>query len=134
LYEDGFGENEELAKKVCWELAQAGEAFEVPDVTPKQILFLQELCSAYRGKHKVLGNRLQIHFASSRTKDVNDEIEANLKEVLQKIIDSKKKPNKELVGICARYIGFCLEKGNLSEKTIEMAERILDVMEFSAKQ
>jgi hypothetical protein len=120
-------------QKVCWELAQAGRAFEVPDVTPKQILFLQELCAAYRGKHKALGNRLQIQFASLVTKDVNDGIEAELKRLLQKITDSKKPPSKEIMDACSRYIVLCLETENVSEKAIEIAERILDVMEFSVK-
>jgi hypothetical protein len=47
-------------QKLCWEFVQTGTAFEVPDVTPKQILFLQELCAAYRYKHRIIGNILQL--------------------------------------------------------------------------
>jgi hypothetical protein len=65
---------------------------------------------------------------------VNDEIEAELKRLLQRITDSKKQPDKEVMGMCHRYIALCLEEENLSEKAIESAERILDVMEFWVKQ
>jgi len=38
------------------------------------------------------------------------------------------------MGMCYRYVALCLETKNLSEKTIEISERILDVMEVSVKQ
>jgi len=65
---------------------------------------------------------------------MNDEIESELKKLLQKITDSKKQPNKEVMGICNRYTALCLEAENLSEKAIEITERIMDVMEFSVKR
>ena len=120
-------------QKLCWELAQAGKAFEIPDVTPKQIVFLQELCAAYRCKHKVLGNKLQIFSPPLIPNGMNDNIEAELKKLLQKITKSKK-PDKDVMGMCYRYLALCLEKENLSEKAIEIAQRILDVMELSAKR
>lgn len=120
-------------QKMCWELAQVGMAFEVPDVTPKQILFLQELCAAYRYKHKILKNNLQLFCPSLITNDRNDEIEAELRRLLQKIPDSQKRPDEEVMGLCNRYVAFCFETEILSEKAIEIAERILDVMELSIK-
>lgn len=114
-------------QKVCWELAKAGTAFEIPNVTPKQILFLQELCAGYRYKYKVVGNKLQLT-------PTNDEIEAELKRLLRQITDSKKHPDNEVMDMCARYVALCLKKENLSEKAIETAQRILDVMEFSVKR
>jgi hypothetical protein len=120
-------------QKLCWELVQAGVALEIPDVTPKQILFLQGLCAAYRYKHKILGNKLQIFLPPPATGEANGEIEAELRRLLPKITDSKKQPDKEVMGICYRYITLCLETEKLSEKAIEIADRILDVMEISAK-
>jgi len=71
-------------QKLCWELAQAGTAFEVPDVTPKQILFLQELCAAYRYKHKLVGDKLQLFPLPLITNVVNYEVEAELKKITPK--------------------------------------------------
>jgi hypothetical protein len=116
-------------QQLCWEMAQAGTAFEVPDVAPKQILFLQELCAAYRYRHKIFGNKVQLIPTSLVADGVNGEIEAELKTLLQKITGSGEKPDKELLGRCNRYIAWCLETENLSEKAIEIAQRILDVME-----
>ena len=118
-------------QKLCWKLVQTGTAFDVSDVTPKQILFLQELCAAYRYKHRIVGNILQLFPPSSN--GANEEIKAELKKLLQKITDSKKQPDKEIMGMCNRYIVLCLETENLSEKAVEIAERILDVMELSVK-
>ncbi len=53
-------------QKVCWEFVQTGTAFEVPDVTPEQILFLQELCAAHHYKHRIIGNILQLFPLSFR--------------------------------------------------------------------
>jgi hypothetical protein len=120
-------------QKFCWELAQAGMAFEIHDFTPEQILFVQELCAAYRYQHTVLGKKLQLHSHSPSQPmiphDLNSEIERELKRLLRKITDSKKQPDKETLDICARYIALCLESDNLGAKAIEIAERILDMME-----
>jgi hypothetical protein len=121
-------------QKLCWGLAQAGAAFHVADVTPKQAVFLQELCTAYRYSREILGDRFHLFSPSLIAHDINDEIEAELKRLLQKVIDSKKQPDQELMGMCYRYIALCLETENLSEQAIEITERILDVMEISVKR
>jgi hypothetical protein len=121
-------------QKLCWELAQAGMAFHVADVTPYQAVFLQELCAAYCYKHEILGNKFAFFSPSLIANDINHEIEAELKRLLQKVTDSKKRPDKEIMGMCYRYIAHCLEAENLSENAIEITERILDVMEVSVKR
>ena len=94
-------------QKLSWELAHAGVAFEVPDIQPKHILFFQRLCAAYRCEYKVLGNKHQLFSPSLITKGMNDEIEAELKRLLRKLSDSKKKPDKELMGMWTHYIALC---------------------------
>jgi len=121
-------------QKLCWELVQAGAAFEIADVAPNQIIFFQELCVAYRYKHKIVGGKLQLSPQSLNTSGMNGEIEAELKRLLGKITDSKTQPDKEVNDICCRYIALCLETENLSEKAVEIAQRILDVMELQVKR
>jgi hypothetical protein len=116
-------------QKFCWELAQAGTAFEIHDFVPEQILFVQELCAAYRYKHKIFGKKLQLNARILISHEVNPEIERELKRLLREITDSKKQPDQETLDICARYLALCLESDNLSDKAIETAQRILDVME-----
>jgi hypothetical protein len=121
-------------QKLCWQLAQAGTEFQVADVTANQAVFLQQLCAAYCYKHEILGNRLLLFSPSLISGDMNPEIEAELKRLLQKITRSKEQPDKELLGMCYRYITLCLETENLSEDAVELTERILDVMEVSIKR
>jgi hypothetical protein len=59
--------------------------------------------------------------------------EIELKMLLQKITNSKMQPHKEIMSMCVRYVGLCLERENLSVKAMEFAERILSFMEFEAK-
>jgi hypothetical protein len=49
-------------QKHAWELAKRGNDFEVIAVNPRHILFLQELCAAYKCKFRNIGNRLQLSF------------------------------------------------------------------------
>lgn len=121
-------------RKLCWQLAQAGTAFRVADVTPVHAAFLQELCAAYCYKHEILGSGLRSFSPSLISNDMNHEIEAELKRLLQKLTRSMKQPDKELMGMCYRYIALCLETENLSEEAIEITERIIEVMEISVKR
>ena len=52
-------------QKLAWELARTGKPFEVHTVDPGHILFLQELCAAYKCKHRILGNKLQLTFPAT---------------------------------------------------------------------
>jgi hypothetical protein len=114
-------------------LAQAGTAFEIHDFAPEQILFVQELCAAYRYKHKILGKNLQLHSQPLISSDLNPEIERELKRLLRKITDSEMRPDKETMDMCARYLVLCLESDNPGERAIEIAQRLLDVMEQFSK-
>ena len=116
-------------QKFCWELAEAGTPFEIQDFVPEQILFVQELCAAYRYKHKILGKKLQLHAQPLVSSDTNLEIERELKKLLRKITGSKKRPDQETMDMCARYLALCLESDNPGEKAVETAGRILDMME-----
>ena len=49
-------------QKHAWELAKKGANFEVVAVNPQHILFIQELCAAYKCKFRNIGNRLQLLF------------------------------------------------------------------------
>jgi len=45
-------------------MAKQGTNFEVVAVNPGHILFIQELCAAYKCKFRNIGNRLQLLFPS----------------------------------------------------------------------
>lgn len=49
-------------QKRCWDLAKAGEAFEVLSLEQKHVLFLQELCVAYDCKFKYLPGKVVLRF------------------------------------------------------------------------
>jgi hypothetical protein len=49
-------------QKYAWEMAKAGMAFEVVAVDPNHVIFIQELCAAYKCKFRNIGNRLQLSF------------------------------------------------------------------------
>jgi len=51
-------------QKHAWEMAKQGTNFEVVAVNPGHILFIQELCAAYKCKFRNIGNRLQLLFPS----------------------------------------------------------------------
>jgi hypothetical protein len=46
----------------AWDLAKMGANFEVVAVDSGHILFIQELCAAYKCKFRNIGNRLQLLF------------------------------------------------------------------------
>lgn len=121
-------------QKKCWELTQAGAEIEIPDITPKHLLFLQELCAAYHCKHKLVGNTLHLSFPQSPKQKMNDELEPEIKKLLRTIAEAKTEPQKELVDLCIRSISRCLEKENLSPRSIEVLERMLDVLEISVAE
>lgn len=50
-------------QKLCWKWAEEGAAFQVADVIPRHIIFLQELCAAYKCKHKLVGRKIQLTFS-----------------------------------------------------------------------
>ncbi|MGH7942533.1 MAG: hypothetical protein ACREE6_01090 [Limisphaerales bacterium] len=49
-------------QKHAWEMAKKGINFEVVAVNSRHILFIQELCAAYKCKFRNIGNRLQLLF------------------------------------------------------------------------
>ena len=49
-------------QKYAWEMAKKGMDFEVVAVNPRHVLFIQELCTAYKCKFRNIGNRLQLSF------------------------------------------------------------------------
>ncbi len=117
-------------QKEAWELAKAGTAFEIHNAAPKNILFLEELCAACEGKYKLQDERIQFTFPSPDTKAAG-ELEPELKRLLKEIADGKGKPKKEVVDLCVSIISQALQKENLSRKSIEVLERILDMLEVS---
>ena len=63
----------------------------------------------------------------------NKELEAELKQLLTRINDSKKLSKREVMDLCGRYIALCMAKGDLSETSIEISNRLLDILEVSLK-
>jgi hypothetical protein len=120
-------------QKDSWDLAKAGTAFEIHDFTPKNILFLEELCAACDGKYKLLGDTLQFTFPAP-DKNAADELEPELKRLLKVIADAKGKPKKEVMDLCVSQVSHLLEKEDMSKKSIEVLERILDVLEISVER
>jgi hypothetical protein len=117
-------------QKEAWELAKAGEAFEIHNAAPKNILFLEELCAACEGKYRLVGDRLQFFFPSPG-QEAADELEPELKRLLKVLADSKGKPKKEVVDLCISHVSLSLQKENLGKQSIEALERILDMLEIS---
>jgi len=49
-------------QKHAWELAKTGRAFEIIVVNSRHILFIQELCAAYKCRVRKIGDKLQLFF------------------------------------------------------------------------
>jgi len=126
--------SEKAWQRHCWELAKAGKEFEILNLTPRNLLFLEELCAAYQGKHKRVGGRLQLTFPSSKTKTINDDLEPELRILLKNIADSKMdfQENRDL---CISLISESLQKETLGAKSIEVLQKMLDILEiFGGRQ
>ena len=118
-------------QKICWDLAAKGVPFIILEVQSSHATFIQELCGAYNGSVKHFADNIQVTFAPPSKPSRNGKLEAELEKLLARMSDPKEHPKEEIEKLCINYITRYSETEDLSERSAEILERLMDILEIS---